>query len=65
MHNFSVPKMSCGHCKSTIEKAVAKVDPEAVIKFDMAAREVRIVSNETVDTLITAMKNDGYQATPL
>ncbi|MBV1897656.1 MAG: cation transporter, partial [Rhodobacteraceae bacterium] len=29
MTKFSVPQMSCGHCKSSIEKAVASVDADA------------------------------------
>ena len=36
MLKLSVPKMSCGHCASTIEKAVKSVDPGAKIAVDLS-----------------------------
>ena len=44
MTTFSIPEMSCGHCKAKIEDAVMDADEGAVIAFDMDAREVEIDS---------------------
>tara|TARA_R110002074_G_scaffold118673_1_gene251386 strand:+ start:478 stop:675 length:198 start_codon:yes stop_codon:yes gene_type:complete len=65
MTKFSVPEMSCGHCKSTIEKAVAKVDSDAQIAVDLTTREVTIESQAETDVLVAAMKAEGYEAHPV
>ncbi|MEC7762682.1 MAG: heavy-metal-associated domain-containing protein [Pseudomonadota bacterium] len=63
MTTFSVPEMSCGHCKAKIEDAVMDADEGAVIAFDMAAREVDIDSTLDTAALADAIKTAGYDAT--
>ena len=65
MTRFSVPEMSCGHCRAAIETAVAATDPNASVECDLPARTVAIVSSADVASLIAAMKNAGYEAAPL
>ena len=62
MTKFSVPQMSCGHCKSSIEKAVASVDADAVVEVDLTTREVSVRSASNTEMLIEAMKSAGYDA---
>lgn len=62
MTKFSVPQMSCGHCKSSIEKAVASVDADAVVEVDLTNREVSVQSSSNTEMLIEAMKSAGYEA---
>tara|TARA_R110002124_G_scaffold287294_1_gene472348 strand:+ start:8128 stop:8328 length:201 start_codon:yes stop_codon:yes gene_type:complete len=62
MTKFSVPQMSCGHCKSSIEKAVASVDADARVEVDLSSREVTVQSNAGTETLIAAMKSEGFEA---
>lgn len=38
--NFTVPDMSCGHCKAAIEAAVAAAGGQAQV--DLAAKAVRV-----------------------
>jgi copper chaperone len=38
--------MTCGHCVSTITKAVNAVDPVAKVQIDLAAHRVEIESKE-------------------
>ena len=62
MTKFSIPKMSCGHCKSAIEQAVKKVDESAQLDFDMANREVTVTSDADTSALITSINAGGYEA---
>ncbi len=62
MTEFNVPDMSCGHCKTAIEKAVAGVDPTADVQVDLAARKVRIKSDRSDGAMIAAIKAAGYDA---
>ena len=65
MREFSVPEMSCGHCKAAIEKAVVGIDPDADVRVDLESRRVGITSAEPNDALIAAMKAAGYDAKPV
>ena len=42
---LSVPKMSCGHCTSAIEKEIKAKDPSAVVATDL---ELRLVTVQTI-----------------
>lgn len=41
---FEVKDMSCGHCVSSITKAVQAIDPAAAVQADLGAHRVRIDS---------------------
>ncbi len=63
MTTLNVPEMSCGHCKSAIEKAVAGVDADARVSVDLENRTVSIESVIADAALIDALKAGGYEAT--
>ena len=63
MITLNVPEMSCGHCKATVEKAVAGVDPAAKVSVDLTKRSVGVTSTRSVADLIAALKGAGYEAT--
>lgn len=65
MSKFSVPEMSCGHCKASIEKAVLDADAGAELSFDMEAREIEVDSTLDTAEIIATMKDAGYEASPL
>ncbi len=65
MTKFSIPDMSCGHCKSAIEKAVKNVDDHAQVEVDLTTRKVTIKSKAEVDALVKAIKAEGYEAHPV
>lgn len=65
MLKLSVPEMSCGHCKAAVEKAVASIDAQAGVDFDLQARTVQVTSAASADSLIAALKAEGYEATAL
>lgn len=60
MHDFHIPRMSCGGCADTISKAVKQVDEAATLEFDLAARTVQIDSRLDWQVLADAMRNAGY-----
>lgn len=63
MTTLNVPKMSCGHCKAAIEKAVNAMDLAARLDFDMEKRTVSVTSTASLDAILTALKDEGYEAT--
>lgn len=64
MTKFSIPEMSCGHCKAVIEKTLKSLDPQVVLEFDMAARVVDVQSSASPDNMRDALKSAGYEAMP-
>lgn len=60
---FSVPKMSCGHCTSTIEKAVKEADASATITFDLSDRTVIVQGDMPADKLSDVITVAGYENT--
>lgn len=62
MTTFSIPDMSCGHCKATVENTIKSLDPAASLVFDMPARTVAVQSTAAIDAMRTALKAAGYAA---
>ena len=61
MITFEIKDMTCGHCISTITKALAAVDRGARAQFDLATHRVQIES-ATADAgeLRDAIHDAGY-----
>ena len=59
-----VPKMSCGHCTSAIEKGVKSVDPSAKVSTELEGRSVEIDTPLSQTVIIAAIKLAGYDAQP-
>ena len=61
MISFEVNDMTCGHCASTITKAVKKADPQAQVQIDLAAHRVNVVAgNADTQELSDAITEAGY-----
>ncbi len=61
MTSFEVKDMTCGHCVSTITKAVAAVDPGAKVHIDLATHRVNIdATDAAAATLSDAIREAGY-----
>ena len=65
MTTYSIPDMSCGHCRATIEAAVRAQDPQAALTFDMPARTVTVQSDVPQADLTAALAAAGYPARAL
>ena len=59
---FKVPEMSCGHCKSTVEKAIASLDPTSSVEVDLENRTARITSVASDQDVVAALQKAGYDS---
>lgn len=63
---FEVKDMSCGHCVSTITRAVQAVDPQAQVQVDLGRQRVQVAPHSAdAATLADAIRGAGYHPTPL
>ena len=56
---YSVPEISCGHCKSTIEAAVRGLGGVDSVDVDIDAKTV-IVNGGDGDAIVAAIEDAGY-----
>lgn len=58
---FKVDDMTCGHCASTITRAVKDVDPDAEVRIDLDRHLVEIDAKAgTAQALRAAIAGAGY-----
>ena len=60
---LSVPDISCGHCKSSIEGAVAPLEGVSNAEVTIDAHTVDVSFDEaavTLDAIIAAIEEQGY-----
>ncbi|RCL29186.1 copper resistance protein CopZ [Pseudomonas sp. AFG_SD02_1510_Pfu_092] len=62
MQVFNVQGMTCGHCVKAVTRAVQEQDAAAKVEVDLAARQVRVQSDLGQEQIITAIRDEGYQA---
>jgi copper chaperone len=58
---FSVPGISCGHCKSAIEGEVGGVEGVTLVEVDVDARTVRVHGDATDEAIVAAIDEAGYE----
>ena len=62
MTQFKVPGMSCGHCTSTITKAIKAADPAAQVSCDTGMRAIEVESVLGAPVLLEVIQGAGYDA---
>lgn len=60
MIEFTVNDMTCGHCASTITRAVKDVDAAGRCEIDLSAKRVRIESSRAAEDFRAAIEEAGY-----
>lgn len=58
---YSVPGISCGHCKSAIEEEVRGVEGVDTVTVDIDARTVTVVGTASQDSVRAAVDEAGYE----
>lgn len=56
---YSVPEISCGHCKSTIEAAVQGLGGVSSVDVDIDAKTVTVNGGNS-DAIVIAIEDAGY-----
>jgi copper chaperone len=63
---FEVNDMTCGHCVSTITKALKGADKDAQVQIDLATHRVQVEpASAGADELADAIKEAGYTPVPV
>ena len=61
---LSVPDISCGHCKPSIEGAVAELDGVDKVEVNIDARTVDVAFDDNAiarDAIVGAIEGQGYE----
>ena len=61
-HTYTVPGMSCEHCRTAIETSVGRVPGVLAIEVDLDAKQVAVTGDGTVDDarVVAAIDDAGY-----
>lgn len=63
---FEVNDMTCGHCVSTITKALKATDKDAKVQIDLASHRVQVEpASADAQQLAEAIKDAGYTPVPV
>ena len=60
---FSVPDMSCGHCRASIDTVLVPLGGQAV--YDMDRRHVTVTGDLAPKAVIDALDRIGFMAEPV
>ena len=58
--SFSVPDVSCGHCKAAIEGAVSRVPGVRAVVVDLERKRVTVSGDAPDDAIRAAIDAAGY-----
>lgn len=61
-YTFSVPDMSCNHCKMRIEKAMNESGKVKNLLIDLGSKKVSLESDLDEKELVAIFDNAGYDA---
>ena len=66
MITFDVQDMTCGHCVSTITKALKGADKDATVRIDLATHRVEVEPGDAdAAELVDAIREAGYTPVPV
>ncbi|WP_426014982.1 heavy-metal-associated domain-containing protein [Caulobacter sp. DWR2-3-1b2] len=64
MLRYTIENMTCGHCVTTVTKAVQGVDAGAVVRADVPGQGLEIDTNASSEAIRAAVAAAGYRLTP-
>jgi copper chaperone len=63
VRHYRVPEMSCQHCKSTLEGALAGLAGVEMVEVDLKALDVTVTGTASDSEIRTAIEEAGYEVT--
>lgn len=60
MIQMNIQNMTCGHCASTITRALKALDPQARIEISLGDRRVRVDTVASEAEVLTSIVEAGY-----
>ena len=60
MLEFEIQSMTCGHCVSTVTRAIHAVDPQAKVEIDLPTHKLRVQTTQDRAGLVRALAEAGY-----
>ena len=63
VRHYRVPDMSCQHCKSTLEGALAGLAGVEMVEVDLKALDVTVTGAASDAEIRTAIEEAGYEVT--
>jgi copper chaperone len=64
MTELNIIGMTCDHCQHAVKGALESVEGVEGATVDLATGTAKVEGSANVDTLIAAVEEEGYQATP-
>jgi copper chaperone len=61
MQTYSVPGISCGHCKDAIEREVGALAEVSRVEVDVEARRVTVEGPASAEAVRAAIDEAGYE----
>lgn len=61
---YSVPEISCGHCKNAIEGEVGTLEDVASVHVDIEAKTVTVDGTASDAAIHAAIEEAGYDVAP-
>ena len=58
---YTVPTISCGHCKAAIEGEVSTVEGVETVEVDIESRTVRVLGEATDEAVRAAIVEAGHE----
>lgn len=59
---LSIPDMTCGHCRASVEGAIAALPGIRSVTVDLASRLARVEGEARTESLIAALDQIGFPA---
>lgn len=63
MTTLSIPDMTCGHCKASVETALNALPDAGQVSVDLAAKTATTTGPAAAATLLKALDEVGFPAT--
>jgi copper chaperone len=62
MTTLAIPDMTCGHCKASVETALAALGDAGTVTVDLSAKTATTSGPATPDRLLRALDAVGFDA---